>query len=189
MKRISADQRCTCKVFRASVGPFPQEPPFESPGAVEQAAETIRGFAPGPWAARAVPVSPVEECGGTIHAADGTEIACVWRKREEDRKDIPEAAANARLIAAAPDLLRERDELRAEVANLAEAALAAADQRDALADALENLRADWADTYCEYCTAHAPKKETGVPCGRIPHFGDCNRAAAEAALRLAGRLP
>lgn len=161
-----------------TVGPFPQEPALGSPEAVEQAAETIRGFTPGPWAA--VPHDP-----GELRLKRR-----FWQigQEHEPNKGVGfafgEDDANARLIASAPDLLAEVERLRAEREGDAEIRFAlnaaglqasareeeALRQRDTLADALESLLL-----------------ETGAldahpPIGRA-------RAVGREALRKAGRLP
>lgn len=119
------------------VGPFHQEPVFGSPEAVAQAAELIRasatttelqlppeelpayaeavaqaahvlhGFTPGPW--RCKPISDRRLNHHRGYEIRGPETETYIRDVRED-----EIEANARLIAAAPDLLAERDRLRTE---------------------------------------------------------------------------
>lgn len=69
-----------------------------------------------------------------------------------------ENAANARLVAAAPELLA------------------------ALTDLLDCDQLDRTDTFCEACYRHAPKNDEGVPTGPIPHEADCIIAVAVAAI-------
>lgn len=98
------DELCPAceEVIAASdpVGPFPQEPAFGSPEAVEQAAETIQGFTPGP-----------------LTAQQGDPEPCIVLKGSRPVAFVS-GLGNARLFAAAPDLLCERDALRREVAYL-----------------------------------------------------------------------
>ena len=88
-------------------------------------AAPLAGHTPGPWCT-------AEGTSGThygkVHIlACGSGAMCVARARDryDDRDGVgpsfEQAEANARLIAAAPALLAERDALRAEVAELREA--------------------------------------------------------------------
>lgn len=78
------------------IGPLPQEPAAGSPEAEVRAAETIRGFTPGP-----------------LTAQQGDPEPCIVLKGSRPVAFVT-GLGNARLFAAAPDLLRERDALRAE---------------------------------------------------------------------------
>lgn len=85
-------------------GGFSASDPQERPEVVEQAAETIRGFTPGPWRYQ-------EESDAYTHIVRvGERFLC---QLAQDTSG--EAEANARLIASAPDLLAEVERLRAEV--------------------------------------------------------------------------
>lgn len=154
-----------------SVGPFPQEPAPGSPEAVAQAAETIRGFTPGPWRRR----EPFHEVwAGTRHVA-----TCPYQTNPyHSGKGSDEAAANAALIARAPELLAENERLRAAHMGALGRSCALEEQRDALADALiEHMGG-------------------AVQVARLARFqteGDSDftrkTTAALAALRAVGRLP
>lgn len=92
-----------------------QEPAFGSPEAVALAAEAIQGFTPGPW--RAAYPSRTSNFGARITRVDNWPAKPLVQIAEVHwRYPNPAAEANAALIAAAPDLLRERDELLAEKA-------------------------------------------------------------------------
>ena len=70
----------------------------------------LEGFTPGPWRVG------VKQAEKIVYNAAGWAVAnaTVYHGKE----DAETVAANARLIAAAPDLLRERDELREALAGL-----------------------------------------------------------------------
>lgn len=127
-----------------------------SPEAVESSAESIRGFTPGPWQCKPISDRLLNHHRG--YEIRGPETETYIRDVREDEID-----ANARLIAAAPDLLAERDHLRRESSELrrqegellleierlrgdaavkrdfVEELSRAEWQRDALAEALESL--------------------------------------------------
>jgi hypothetical protein len=133
------------------VPPFPQEPAFGSREAVEQAAETLRGFTPGPWRyeehGKGLPLvvrAPDDRfASGRLVAsipagydASPSYAAQLWTA-------FPDAENNARLIAAAPDLLAEAERLRQGVEEANRWADSLQEQRDALADALEDWHRPW----------------------------------------------
>ena len=105
---------------------------------------------PGPW------IADLYEDGCFVvrpHGKEGPLIAerGVWFDDESH--------ANARLIAAAPDLLV----------------------------ALRNLldHTCGTDSFCEWCARHAPKDQGGSIVGPIPHVSDCLWLAAERAIAKA----
>lgn len=143
------------------VPPFPQEPAFGSPAAVEQAAETMR----------------CGSCGGRGYVPDegAGSRACRDCNGDGHLPTFPDEPA--------PDLLAERDRLLSEVERLKvrEALLFNSnreirEQRDALADELEALR-------------HFVTRACCGP-GR-PASGELSSILirTEEALRNAGRLP
>lgn len=78
-------------------------------------AEEFAGHCPGPWGVERTPerfwIGPMREDGWKVDAI----VCCCDRDDEHYAAEASaEKAANARLIAAAPQLLRERDEARAE---------------------------------------------------------------------------
>lgn len=106
---------------------------------------------PGPWQ---VVNSTPQRPSRALVCAEGVDIynapLCV------------ETAANARLIAAAPDL------------------------HNACEEAYNYLIAAETDTYCSYCDTHAPKDpDTGRVLGRVKHQDGCLIAIIEAALAKA----
>jgi hypothetical protein len=91
----------------------------------EVLADDFAGHTPGPWEVRF-------DCGASRYIAERGKLphANVWGRSEQS----PETTlADARLTAAAPRLLRERDEARAENATLREAREEAEDAYDSLA--------------------------------------------------------
>lgn len=107
---ISADD---CEPIEDSVGPFPAEPAFGSPEAVEQAAETIRNFTPGPWRIED-PLGPgiLSIVAGPDDPGTWLDIAQVPVEESTTGIDSDTASNNAALLAAAPDLLAEVERLR-----------------------------------------------------------------------------
>jgi hypothetical protein len=113
---------------------------------------------PGPW-----------EVKGNILKCTGPYGKYLF-KLEEMPGTGSEAEPNARLIAAAPDML---------------AALKAA--RDMLVHLSQST-----DSYCEICESHAPKSPDpmGRVVGPVPHEPDCPLGMAESAIaRAEGREP
>jgi hypothetical protein len=95
--------------------PSPVEPPLGSPGAMAQAAETIRRFTPGPWRIED-PMGP--ETLSVVHGEGGPAdwIFIAWVDVCGDDGEVnvtpEEGWANAALIARAPELLAEVERLR-----------------------------------------------------------------------------
>lgn len=174
--------------------PFPQEADFGSEAAVAQAAETLRGFSPEPWA--------IVESTPSLIKAGGRIIAQALDPIPH--QGIDRMWANARLMAAAPDLLRERDALREENERLkSELEHQSALWQTALGHAaeqqaeVERLRAENETVENAVRTriaglerqrdALADALEAFIPAGCTCSDNDC--LTARAALRLAGRLP
>lgn len=127
---------------------------------------------PGPWRVED-PLGPdiLSIVAGSESPAEWVDVAQLSTDGSEI--DPRESAANAAMLAAAPEL----------------------------ADALEDLLSGCTDTFCEFCGKHAPQvsgplnlrdfalANDPVRFGPIPHKEDCPAEAARAALRKAGRLP
>ncbi len=84
---------------------------------------------PGPW--KTGPINYAD-----VYAADGELVALVPKRFDENEEIFPETLANARLIAAAPDILRALKYVRnyAHVADLSEETMQSMDAAIAKAE-------------------------------------------------------
>src|SRR5215207_6248610 len=116
-ERILAESDKAVPVRGETVGPFPAEPAFGSPEAVEQAAETLRGFTP-PTAEQQIAYLERE----VVHFRDGVcELAAEVERLRAENEDLRSGA---------PWLNAQGREAHEETER----------QRDALANALESQR-------------------------------------------------
>lgn len=115
---------------------------------------------------------PPEDGLGATLSVDTGEIICV--AEYDDCKDDP-----AR---------REHDmQLLADCWNACEGIdpEAVTDMREALEKLADAVDAVATASYCELCDRHAPKNETGMLEGNVPHAADCPLIEARAALEKA----
>lgn len=141
--------------------PFPQEPAPGSAQAVEVAARTIRGFTPGPWKVVSKP--------GDMTVGKGSRALAALLGLPDAEK-----IANARLMAAAPDLLAENERLRASIGEAWGSATdwrIAAENMEGVADALEAVldfcNPDWRRERYTEVSAYAQAFEALRAAGRL----------------------
>ena len=119
---------------------------------------------PGPWYIMSEDASfgdiPFIDVSRGESGTPSCKAICEVQSTLDDDNDFvltPEDWANARLIAAAPELLA----------------------------ALKDLMCFETDSYCEWCEGHAPKDDSGKIIGPIPHKEGCAGVAARAAIARA----